>query len=81
MINGQAEMPYMRKGVRRMGLRRARYIGKPRTHQQHVATAAAINMCRLHDWLTDVTPHSTPLWHFEYFKGISHMASIIFTLA
>ena len=34
-----------------MGLRRSRYIGEPRTHLQHVATAAAINVCRLADWL------------------------------
>jgi transposase len=55
------------QGVHRMGLRRSRYIGEPRTHLQHVATAAAINMCRLHDWLTGVSPHSTPLSHFERF--------------
>ena len=30
------------QGVRSMGLRRSRYIGLPRTHLQHVATAAAI---------------------------------------
>jgi transposase len=55
------------QGVRRMGLRRSRYIGEPRTHLQHMATAAAINLCRLHDWLTGVVPHSTPLSHFERF--------------
>ncbi len=55
------------QGVHRMGLRRSRYIGEPRTHLQHVATAAAINVCRLHDWLTGVSPHSTPLSHFERF--------------
>ncbi len=35
------------QGVHRMGLRRSRYIGEPRTHLHHVATAAAINVCRL----------------------------------
>ena len=55
------------QGVRRMGLRRSRYIGEPRTHLQHMATAAAINLCRLHDWLTGVVPHATPLSHFERF--------------
>jgi transposase len=39
------------QGVRRMGLRRSRYIGEPRTHLQHVVTATAMNMCRVHDWL------------------------------
>jgi len=44
------------QGVRRMGLRRSRYVGEPRTHLQHVATATAINVCRLYDWLTGVSP-------------------------
>ncbi len=55
------------QGVRRMGLRRSRYIGEPRTHLQHVATAAAINLSRLYDWLTDVVPHRTPQSHFALF--------------
>jgi hypothetical protein len=55
------------QGVRRMGLRRSRYSGEPRTHLQHVATATAINVCRLHGWLIGVSPHSTPLSQFERF--------------
>src|SRR5258707_840593 len=55
------------QGVRRMGLRRSRPIGEPRAHLQHVATAAAINLCRLDDWLTGVSPHPTPLSQFERF--------------
>lgn len=55
------------QGVRRMGLRRSRYIGEPRTHLQHVITATAMNVCRLHDWLEGVAPHSTPLSHFARF--------------
>jgi DDE family transposase len=39
------------QGVRTMGLRRSRYIGQERTHLQHVATAAAINIVRLMRWL------------------------------
>jgi transposase len=39
------------QGVRTMGLRRSRYIGQERTHLQHVATAAAINVVRLMRWL------------------------------
>ena len=39
------------QGVRAMGLRRSRYIGQERTHLQHVATAAAINIVRLMRWL------------------------------
>jgi transposase len=45
------------QGVRTMGLRRSRYIGQERTHLQHVATAAAINIVRLIRWLNGV-PHA-----------------------
>ena len=45
------------QGVRAMGLRRSRYIGQERTHLQHVATAAAINIVRLIRWLGGV-PHA-----------------------
>ena len=45
------------QGVRTMGLRRSRYIGQDRTHLQHVATAAAINIVRLMSWLNGV-PHA-----------------------
>ena len=41
------------QGVRRFGLRRARYRGLAKTHLQHVATAAAINVHRLADWLNE----------------------------
>ena len=54
----------MRRRVRTMGLRRSRYIGEPRTHLQHVVIATAMNVCRVHDWLEGVAPHSTPLSHF-----------------
>lgn len=65
--NVQGSRECMRKRVRTMGLRRSRYIGEPRTHLQHVATAAALNLCRLHDWLTGISPHCTPLSHFARF--------------
>jgi transposase len=39
------------QGVRRMGLRRARYDGLPKTHLQHVLTAVAINLVRIDAWL------------------------------
>jgi transposase len=34
-----------------MGLRRSRYIGQERTHLQHLATAAAMNIVRMVRWL------------------------------
>ena len=45
------------QGVRTMGLRRSRYIGQERTHLQHVAPAAAINVVRRIRWLGGV-PHA-----------------------
>lgn len=45
------------QGGRAMGLRRSRSIGQERTHLQHVATAAAMNIVRLIRWL-DGEPHA-----------------------
>ena len=42
------------QGVRAFGLRQARYRGIAKTHLQHVATAAAINVDRIVAWLDDV---------------------------
>ena len=44
-----------------MGLRKSRYIGLARTHVQHVATAAAINVVRLVSWLNGDRPGQTPV--------------------
>jgi transposase len=41
------------QGVRRFGLRQARYRGLEKTHVQHVATAAAINLERLVAWFDE----------------------------
>jgi transposase len=38
------------QGVRTMGLRRSRYIGQEKTHLQHLATAAALNVVRSITW-------------------------------
>src|SRR5919109_983601 len=40
------------QGIRRCGLRQARYIGLAKTHLQHLATAAALNVVRIGEWLT-----------------------------
>jgi transposase len=45
------------QGVRALGLRRSRSIGQERTHLQHLATAAAMNIVRLVRWLKG-TPHA-----------------------
>jgi transposase len=42
------------QGIRALGLRRARYIGLAKTHLQHLATAAAMNLVRVDAWLSGV---------------------------
>jgi transposase len=42
------------QGVRAFGLRKTRYRGEAKTHLQHIATAAAINIDRLINWLDDI---------------------------
>jgi transposase len=46
------------QGVRAFGLRRSRYRGVAKTHLQHVATAAAVNLERLAAWFQAV-PRAT----------------------
>ena len=46
------------QGVRAFGLRRTRYGGVAKTHVQHVAIAAAINVDRIVAWL-DECPRAT----------------------
>lgn len=45
------------QGVRAFGLRFCRYRGLAKTHLQHIATAAAINIDRIIAWLDDI-PHA-----------------------
>ena len=42
------------QAVRSFGFRQTRYIGQAKTHLQHVATAAALNLDRLADWFLGV---------------------------
>lgn len=47
------------QGVRAFGLRQARYRGLKRTHLQELATAAAVNVGRMANWLNDVPSAAT----------------------
>jgi len=47
------------QGVRSVGLRRSRYRGLSKTHLQNVAIACAINLQRLTDYWSGVTPAQT----------------------
>jgi len=42
------------QGVRAFRMRRSRYIGRAKSHLQHLATAAAINLERVADWFAGV---------------------------
>jgi len=52
------------QGVRTMGLRRSRYIGQEKTHLQHVATAAALNIVRCIAWFNGLPRAQTRLSTF-----------------
>jgi transposase len=52
------------QGVRAFGLRRSRYRGLAKTHLQHVATAAAINLERLAAWFQAIPRAATRLSRF-----------------
>jgi hypothetical protein len=52
------------QGVPTMGLRHSPYRGLKRTHLQHVATAAAINVARVVNYLNDVPIGGTRLSPF-----------------
>jgi transposase len=52
------------QGVRAFGLRQARYRGLRKTHLQQVATAAAIDVARLSDWLNGHPTATTRRSHF-----------------
>jgi transposase len=52
------------QGVRRIRLRYSRYIGLARTHLQEIASAAAINLARLFNWLVGERPTPTRVTPF-----------------
>jgi transposase len=53
------------QGVRGFGLRRYRYIGLAKARLQHMATATAINVYRLSDWLGGVPRVATRASRFR----------------
>lgn len=57
------------QGVRAFGLRRSRYIGQAKTHLQHLFVAAALNFCRVFDWLMEVPFAKTRQSHFARLKA------------
>jgi len=47
------------QGTRVAGLRRSRYCGLGKTHLQHIASAAAMNLIRVGAWLAGERPAPT----------------------
>lgn len=41
------------QGIRALGLRYARYLGRAKVHLQQVFTATALNFCRISAWFTE----------------------------
>jgi transposase len=52
------------QAVRRSGLRQCRYVGLAKTHLQHLATAAALNLVRSAEFLAGVQPAATRVSRF-----------------
>lgn len=59
------------QGVRAFGLRQARYIGRAKTHLQHLLTACAINVSRLNDWLTETPMAKTRVSRFSALRPLA----------
>jgi transposase len=57
------------QGIRRCGLRQSRYIGLARTHLQHIATAAALNVVRIGEWLAGTPQAKTRCSPFAALKA------------
>jgi transposase len=57
------------QALRLTGLRRARYVGLAKTHLQHVASAAGINVERLDAWFRDVPLAETRVSRFAALKA------------
>jgi transposase len=63
------------QGVRAFGLRRTRYRGVEKTHLQHVATAAAINIDRIVAWLEERPRATTRISRFAALAPVQDLPS------
>ena len=53
------------QGIRGFNLRQCRYVGLAKTRLQHILTAAAMNLERIHAWLEGIPLAQTRISHFE----------------
>ena len=58
------------QGIRAFDLRRSRYTGLAKTHLQHIATAAAINLNRLFAWWQEIPVAKTRVSRFARLKEL-----------
>lgn len=72
LLARRQEQGTLSQAVRVMGLRRARYVGLPRTHLQHILTAVALNLVRIDAVLTQ-TPRE-PTRHAALARLAAHTA-------
>ena len=63
------------QGVRAFGLRQCRYLGQNKTHLQNLATAAALNFCRIYDWLMETPLAKTRRSRFAYLQKPTFLAA------
>jgi len=56
--------------VRAFDIRRSRYRGLSKTHLQHIATAAAINLSRLMNWWSNVPKAKTRISSFAALANV-----------
>jgi hypothetical protein len=63
------------QGVRAFGLRRTRYRGLEKTHVQHVATAASINIDRIVAWLEERPRAKTRISRFAALASVHALTS------
>lgn len=58
------------QGVRAFGLRKTRYLGRAKTHLQHIITAAAINIVRFDAWKSERPRAKTRISHFQALRPL-----------
>jgi transposase len=63
------------QGVRAFGLRQCRYLGQSKTHLQNLMTAAALNYCRVFDWLIETPLARTRQSQFARLKHAGLVAA------
>jgi transposase len=62
------------QAIRAFGMRRSRYMGRVKTHLQHLLTAAALNLVRVSEWLAETPRARTRKSQFERLMALPKLA-------